>query len=73
MNDFHRRGINIDHCVFIPETDTPISTVIVNMQNGSRTILHINKNLPELDYTSFAKLNLAEYSWIHFEVNIYNY
>ena len=32
-----------------------------------RTIIHTNKNLPELTCAEFEKLNLTSFSWIHFE------
>ncbi len=40
--------------------------------NGSHkliTLLHFRRNLPDLVYEDFAKLDLSRYSWIHFEVN----
>lgn len=44
--------------------------VIINSENGSRTIIHSNKNLPDLTVEDFKKLDLSCYSWIHFEVKI---
>lgn len=46
--------------------------MLINSQNGSRTIIHSNKNLPELVIDDFKKLDLSKYSWIHFEVSCMN-
>lgn len=61
-------SIDFDHCPIIERIGCPISTVILSLQTGSRTILHHNPNLPELTIEDFEKLNLDNYSWIHFEV-----
>lgn len=45
----------------------PISTVILSLSSGSRTILHHNPCLPELTLKDFEQLRLGDYSWIHFE------
>ena len=46
---------------------TPTSSVILSLRTGSRTIIHARNNLPELKVEDFEKLNLSDYSWIHFE------
>jgi ketohexokinase len=55
--------------VYYEACDAPTSVVIINQTNGSRTIIHSNKNLPELTLDNFKKLDLSRYSWIHFEVS----
>ncbi|KAJ9579075.1 hypothetical protein L9F63_024817, partial [Diploptera punctata] len=67
MNDFKAHNINIDNCVYYDNCDTPISVVISSLTTGSRTIIHSNKNLPELTLEDFKKLDLSQYGWIHFE------
>ncbi|PVD36335.1 hypothetical protein C0Q70_03314 [Pomacea canaliculata] len=69
QSDFKEYGISITHCPIYTETDSPVSVVIVNRKSGSRTILHTNKNLRELCFEDFKKINVkdAYYSWIHFE------
>lgn len=67
IRDFREHGIPIDNCPRHPDTLCPYSTIIVNSQNGSRTIIHTNKNLPELTAEEFDRLDLSQYSWIHFE------
>uniref|UniRef100_A0AC35EZ25 Carbohydrate kinase PfkB domain-containing protein n=1 Tax=Panagrolaimus sp. PS1159 TaxID=55785 RepID=A0AC35EZ25_9BILA len=48
----------------------PFSTIVVNESNGSRTIFHHSRNLPEIQSKDF-ELKFAEtlgnYSWIHLE------
>ena len=35
--------------------------------NGSRTIVHHRGAMPEITFEDFEKLDLSQYSWIHFE------
>lgn len=67
QDDLFKCGVKIDHCVVHKGFATPTSCVIINTKSGSRTILHADKDLPEVSFQDFCKLNLAEYSWIHFE------
>ncbi|XP_023223753.1 ketohexokinase-like isoform X1 [Centruroides sculpturatus] len=67
QNDLDSHAICRDNCVFYDDCDSPISTVIINVNNGSRTILHSNRNLPEPTFEQFAKLDLTKYKWVHFE------
>ena len=69
VEDFKTSNICIDNCVYYDTCDAPTSVVIINLSNGSRTIIHSNNNLPELTLDDFKKLDLAQYSWIHFEAS----
>lgn len=61
-------GVTFDHIkVCGQEVSTPVSIVITNQSNGSRTILHAAKNLPEVEISDFKAIDLSEYKWIHFE------
>ncbi|XP_050419438.1 ketohexokinase [Patella vulgata] len=66
-SDCNEFGINIENCAVCPRTKCPLSIVIINTENGSRTILHSNKSLRELKCEDFKKLDLKKYKWIHFE------
>lgn len=66
--DFQTHNINIENAVTYHNQVCPFSTVLINEKNGSRTIIHSNKNMPELKLSDFRKLDLNQYSWIHFEV-----
>ena len=70
--DFKKDSICIDHCVYHKGCEFPLSTVLINAVNGSRTIIHSNKNLPELTLEDFKLLDLSKYRWIHFEVVFLN-
>ncbi|CAG2110597.1 unnamed protein product [Medioppia subpectinata] len=67
IKDFNENGIKIENIVRYEESQCPASTVIINAENGSRTIVHFNKNLPELKCESFSKLCFNKYKAIHFE------
>lgn len=67
QNDMKKYNINFSHCPNIKDIECPISTVILSLTTGSRTILHHNPNLPELTLKDFMQLDLQNYSWIHFE------
>uniref|UniRef100_A0A8D8ULA6 Ketohexokinase n=2 Tax=Cacopsylla melanoneura TaxID=428564 RepID=A0A8D8ULA6_9HEMI len=66
-NDFQELNISCENCIVHEGRDFPLSSVIINKVNGSRTIIHSNRNLPELTAEDFYKLDLSKYSWIHFE------
>ncbi|XP_022520492.2 ketohexokinase isoform X3 [Astyanax mexicanus] len=67
LNDFKQYKIDVslllehEHCSF------PASVVISNQTTGSRTILHMNRNLPDVTAEDFSKLDLSQYKWIHWE------
>ncbi|PSN48255.1 hypothetical protein C0J52_03053 [Blattella germanica] len=67
VDDFKTHNISINNCIYYEDCDTPISVVISSLATGSRTIVHSNKNLPELKLDDFKKLDLSQYSWVHFE------
>jgi len=69
VEDFKTSNICLDSCVYYDTCDAPTSVVIINQSNGSRTIIHSNNNLPELTLDDFKKLDLSQYSWIHFEAS----
>lgn len=45
---------------------SPVSYIILNQQNGSRTICHIRK-LEELTLEQLNRIQCREYAWMHFE------
>ncbi|XP_054156016.1 ketohexokinase-like [Oppia nitens] len=70
VDDLLANGILIDNIVRHPDRQCPSSTVIINQSNGSRTIVHFNRNLPDLDGQSMANHiteSLDRYLHIHFE------
>ncbi|XP_018400712.1 PREDICTED: ketohexokinase-like [Cyphomyrmex costatus] len=66
QNDLRKYKIDYSHCPVINGVGCSISTIILSLNTGSRTIVHYC-NLPELTLKNFEQLNLEEYSWIHFE------
>lgn len=67
QNDMQKYNIDFSHCPMIKKIGCPISTIILSLSSGSRTIVHHNPNLPELTLKNFEQLHLEDYSWIHFE------
>jgi ketohexokinase len=45
---------------------TPTSYITISQQTGSRTITHF-RDLPECDFEHFAKIEIEDYDWLHFE------
>ncbi|XP_027134752.1 ketohexokinase isoform X3 [Larimichthys crocea] len=45
----------------------PTSVVISNISTGSRTIMHMNRNLPDVTAQDFSKVDLRQFKWIHLE------
>ncbi|XP_077384616.1 ketohexokinase isoform X2 [Festucalex cinctus] len=46
---------------------TPTSLVIGSAATGSRTILHMNSNIPDVTFEDFSALDLSAFKWIHWE------
>lgn len=67
--DFEDHSIVTGNVVVHSNCDSPFSSVIINSRNGSRTIIHSNKNMPELKLSDFKRLNLSHYKWVHFEAS----
>ncbi|XP_005092414.1 ketohexokinase [Aplysia californica] len=68
--DFKKYKVEFERCVVVPNTLCPISVVILNKETSSRTVLHTNKNLPELKLSHLQdKIDLCSglVGWIHFE------
>uniref|UniRef100_A0A8R1XX31 PfkB domain-containing protein n=1 Tax=Onchocerca volvulus TaxID=6282 RepID=A0A8R1XX31_ONCVO len=62
-------GVSSEHCLHRLDGELPTSTVIVNENTGSRTIMHYRGQLQEPNceefQLSFPDINI--FSWIHFE------
>ncbi|BFZ09768.1 hypothetical protein BsWGS_12807 [Bradybaena similaris] len=70
QNDFNEYNIKFDNSVIVPNVSCPMSVVIISQETKTRTILHTNKNLPELSLDDFKEkidLNSHFIQWIHFE------
>lgn len=60
------RQIDTQHIQRFIQGSTPTSYVQINQQNGSRTIVHF-RDLPEVHFEHFAKIEIENYDWLHFE------
>ncbi len=60
------RGIDTSLCQKRLKGATPTSYVLVNGENGSRTIVHY-RDLAELNFDHFAKQEIEQFDWLHFE------
>ncbi|XP_041927276.1 ketohexokinase isoform X3 [Alosa sapidissima] len=67
LNDFHLYQIDISLLLECPGSSFPASMVISNLTTGSRTILHMNRNLPDVTAEDFSQVDLSQYRWIHWE------
>lgn len=61
-----QRGIDLSHIQRKLKGATPSSYILLNQENGSRTIVHY-RDLPEVDFEHFAKIEIEAYDWLHFE------
>lgn len=59
-------GISTEHIQRFIKGATPTSYVLVSKATGSRSISHY-RDLPELDFEHFAKIEVEDYDWLHFE------
>ncbi|XP_067842481.1 ketohexokinase isoform X2 [Heptranchias perlo] len=66
-DDLRRYGIDVTNVIVHAESSFPASIIISNINSGSRTILHTNRNLPNVTSEDFRKIDLSQYKWIHWE------
>ncbi|KAK7142669.1 hypothetical protein R3I94_012124 [Phoxinus phoxinus] len=67
LNDFQMYKIDISLLLEHAECSFPASVVISSVATGSRTILHMNRNLPDVSVEDFSKVDLGQYKWVHWE------
>ncbi|XP_014057637.1 ketohexokinase isoform X3 [Salmo salar] len=67
LDDFQTYQIDISLLSEHPHSSFPTSMIISNVTTGTRTILHMNRNLPDVSATDFSKVDLSQYKWIHWE------
>ncbi|AZR81857.1 PfkB family carbohydrate kinase [Thiomicrospira sp. S5] len=66
LNGLQERRIQTEHIQRFIQGQTPTSYVLLNEASGSRTITHY-RDLPELNFDFFAKVEIEQYDWLHFE------
>jgi ketohexokinase len=64
LEDFRRFRVDVSHCVTRP--GKPPTSSILLAPSGSRTIVHY-RDLPEFCFEDFARIDLADFDWVHFE------
>ncbi|XP_043839761.1 ketohexokinase isoform X4 [Dromiciops gliroides] len=67
LDDLRRYSVDLRYTVPQRVGSVPISTVIISAATGSRTILHANRNLPDVSAKDFEKVDLNRFKWIHIE------
>ncbi|GAB6069708.1 hypothetical protein JCM30760_08050 [Thiomicrorhabdus hydrogeniphila] len=66
LTGLNERNISTEHIQKFIKGRTPTSFITLNAQNGHRTIVHY-RDLPEISFDFFAKIEIEEYDWLHFE------
>ena len=66
LQQLSAQGIKTRSCIQKSGYSTAESSIWINTQNGSRTIVH-HRDLPELSVAELLQVSLQEYQWIHFE------
>uniref|UniRef100_UPI0037E99224 ketohexokinase n=1 Tax=Semicossyphus pulcher TaxID=241346 RepID=UPI0037E99224 len=67
LEDFQKFHIDVSLVSEHAQCVLPASVVISNISTGSRTILHMNRNLPDVTAEDFSKVDLQQFKWIHWE------
>ncbi|XP_061788802.1 ketohexokinase isoform X4 [Nerophis lumbriciformis] len=67
LEDFQKLNIDMSLVSEHAQCVTPTSLVISSSSTGSRTILHINRNVPDVTAEDFSKVDLSHFKWIHWE------
>ncbi|WP_019556763.1 PfkB family carbohydrate kinase [Thiomicrorhabdus arctica] len=66
LADLKKRNISTAYVQKFIQGCTPSSSVTLNAQSGHRSIVHY-RDLPEVTFDYFAKIEIEEYDWLHFE------
>lgn len=66
LEGIHARQIHADHIQRFIKGQTPTSYVLQSQKTASRTITHF-RDLEELSFDYFAKVEIEQYDWLHFE------
>lgn len=66
LDDLNHYRIDLRAVRTLRQGKVPTSYIILNRRNGSRTIVHY-RDLPEFGYEDFARIDLQDYHWLHFE------
>lgn len=64
--ELRRRGIDLSPARIHADGATPVSYILHNRLNGSRTIVH-HRDLPEFAADDFARIEPGAWDWLHFE------
>ncbi|XP_061584745.1 ketohexokinase isoform X2 [Cololabis saira] len=67
LEDFQKYHVDVSLVSEHAQCNPPASMVISNISTGSRTILHMNRNLPDVTAADFSKVDLHQFKWIHLE------
>uniref|UniRef100_A0A1A8N5M4 Ketohexokinase n=2 Tax=Nothobranchius TaxID=28779 RepID=A0A1A8N5M4_9TELE len=67
LEDFQKFSIDVSLMSEHAQCMSPASMVISNIRTGSRTILHMNRDLPDVTVGDFSKVTLSHFKWIHWE------
>ena len=65
-NSLRNRQIDTEHTQKFIKGQTPSSFITLNSENGHRTIVHY-RDLAEISFDHFAKIEIEAYDWLHFE------
>ncbi|XP_019736456.1 ketohexokinase isoform X2 [Hippocampus comes] len=67
LEDFQRFQVEVHSPHERAACVTPTSLVISSAATGSRTILHMNSNIPDVTCEDFSAVDLSAFKWIHWE------
>ncbi|XP_039652785.1 ketohexokinase isoform X2 [Perca fluviatilis] len=67
MADFSQRAIDVSAVVWQTGGQTPCACCVVCPSSGSRTVVLSDTNLPDVTVEDFSKVDLRQFSWIHWE------
>jgi len=66
LQDLATYHIDISQSVKISDSISPLSCITLSEDSGKRSIIHY-RELPELSFENFKRIDLSNYDWIHFE------
>jgi len=66
LDELKKYNIDTRYVTTFEQGKVPTSYILLNKENGTRSIVH-HRDLEELSFSDFKKIQLGAFDWVHFE------
>jgi len=65
-DDLIANGVHVEHAIVQKDSVSPLSCITLSQDSGKRCIVHY-RDLRELSFSDFERVEVHAYDWLHFE------